>query len=162
MAIRGSSKEAPSASESEAKNPTSHNNNNSTNSRASTKARNAAAQAAQAELLARHIHSNGPKEQKSVDPLNFESLPDITLRKYRDHYNLPAKSSLSTDGYLLASEIGKKSYSYKNRDRVTKPELASAVKKHFMSQTVKESEIITNFIYKVNNQDKAFKLNLKN
>lgn len=159
MAPRGSSKEAPSASESEAKNTTTH---NSTNSRASTKARNAAAQAAQAELLARHIHSNGPKEREVVDPLDFESLPDETLRKYRDHYNLPVKSSLSTDGYLLASELGKKSYSFRNKDRITKPELASVTKKHFLAQTVKESEIITNFIYKVNNQDKAFKLNLKN
>jgi len=158
MAPRGSSKEAPSASESEAKNT----NNNSTNSRASTKARNAAAQAAQAELLARHIHSNGPKEKEIVEPLDFDSLPNKTLRKYRDHYNIPVKSSLSTDGYLLASEIGKKSYSYKNKDRVSKPELSSAVKKHFLNQTVKESEIITNFIYKVNNQDKAFKLNVKN
>lgn len=159
MAPRGSSKEAPSASESEAKNSTTHNN---TNSRASTKARNAAAQAAQAELLARHIHSNGPKEKKAVDPLDFDSLPDKTLRKYRDHYNLPVKNSFSMDGYLLASEIGKKSYSYRNRDRITKPELSNAVKKHFLSQTVKESEIITNFIYKVNNQEKAFKLNFKN
>ncbi|CCH41936.1 Transcriptional regulatory protein [Wickerhamomyces ciferrii] len=162
MPPRGSSKEAPSASESEAKNSSSHNNNNNPNSRASTKARNAAAQAAQAELLARHIHSNGPKEKTIADPLDFDSFPDEALRKYRDHYGLPVKSSLTTNGYLLASEIGKKTYSFKSRDRVTKPDLANAVKKHFSTQTVKESEIITNFIYKANNQDKAFKLNFKN
>jgi histone deacetylase complex subunit SAP30 len=145
-------REQPSASESEAK------QNVNTHSRATTKARNAAAQAAQAELLARHIHSNGPYDRKIVDPLDFETLPDSVLRKYKDHYNLNKKSSLSQEGYLLGSELGRKTQSYKNKDRIAKPELASAVEKHFMAQHPKESEIVTNFLYKVNNQDKAFKL----
>lgn len=158
MPPKGSTRaDAASASESEAK--------QSSNLRAHTKARNAAAQAAQAAqaaLLARHINSNGPQDKAVQDPMDFESLPDESLRKYRDQYNLPVKSSLSQEGFLLTSEIGKKSLSYKSRDRVTKAELAENVKKHFLSQPVRESEIITNFLYKVNNQDKAFKLDFKN
>lgn len=144
-------RDQPSASESEAK--------TSTHSRASTKARNVAALAAQAELLARHVHSNGPQDTKMADPLDFESYPETFLRKYKDHYNLTKKSCMSQEGYLLESEIGKKTQSYKNKDRITKPELANAVEKHFSAQHPKESEIVTNFLYKVNNQDKAFKLN---
>jgi histone deacetylase complex subunit SAP30 len=140
----------------------SENEGKSANSRASTKARNAAAQAAQAELLARHIHSNGPNEKVIEDPMDFDTLPDQTLRDYKELYHLPMKSAYTMNGYLLASDIGKKTLSYKNRDRVAKPELAAAVKRHMLSQPVKESEIVTNFLYKVSNQDKAFKLSFKN
>ncbi|KAH3669022.1 hypothetical protein WICMUC_005121 [Wickerhamomyces mucosus] len=153
MPPKSSNRDAPSASESEA--------NTKSSSRASTKARNAAAQQAQAELLARHIHSNGPNERVVSDPMDFDSFPNEVLRKYRDHYRLPVKSSLTVDGFLLESEIGKKSSSYKNKNRIRKDELANAVKKHFNSQTVKESEVLTHFLYKVNNQDKAFKLSFK-
>ena len=142
----------PSVSESESK---------PSNSRASTKARNAAAQAAQAELLARHIHSNGPNDRPPLDPMDFETLPIKTLREYKDLYHLPLEDALTMNGYMLESETGKKTWSYKHKNRVTKPTLAAAVKKHFVSQPVKESEIITNFLYKANNQDKAFKLNFK-
>lgn len=143
----------PSASETEA--------NANPNSRASTKARNAAAQAAQAELLARHIHSNGPLDKPIVDPMDFSSLPDDTLRKYSHMYKLPNDSALTMAGYLLESETGKKTHAFKNKTRVSKPELASTVKKHLLAQPIKESEVITNFLYKVNNQDKAFKLNFR-
>lgn len=130
-----------------------------TNSRSNAKARHTAAQQAQAELLARHIHSNGPNEKPIIEPLDFDSLPTHTLRKYRHHYNLNGPESCLTDaGYILQSKTGEKTYTAKNSQRVAKQELAASVKKHFMNSTVKESEVITNFLYRVNNQDKQFKL----
>lgn len=148
------------ASDSESRAGHSNTGGNS-NSRASTKARNAAAQAATAELLAKHIHSNGPQDKKPVDPLDFDQLSTEELRRYKAHYQLPIKTSMTMPGYLIGSSTGKKTYSFKHKDRVSKHELSGAVKKHFMAQPVKESEIITNFLYKVNNQDKSFKLNFK-
>ncbi|KAH3678300.1 hypothetical protein WICPIJ_008850 [Wickerhamomyces pijperi] len=130
------------------------------NSRSNAKARNSAAQQAQAELLARHIHANGPNEKPIIEPLDFDSLPVHTLRKYRDHYGLSGtESCLTGSGYILQSKAGEKTYTAKNSSRVSKLELAANVKKHFLSTNVKESEVITNFLYRVNNQDKQFKLN---
>ncbi|ODQ82618.1 hypothetical protein BABINDRAFT_29629 [Babjeviella inositovora NRRL Y-12698] len=144
MAIKVQTKEH-SASESESKTGTS------SASRATAKNRTAVQQAQQA-FLAKHINSNGPNDQPIPSPLDFESLPTEALRKYKKKFGINVPSSLTISGYMLASEAGKKTYSYKNKDRITKTELASHVKKHFMNQQCRESEIITNFIYKVNNQ----------
>ncbi|ODQ65586.1 hypothetical protein NADFUDRAFT_50872 [Nadsonia fulvescens var. elongata DSM 6958] len=99
-----------------------------------------------------------PPTEIIVDPMDFESLPLDSLRKYKTLYKLSTPSALSHDGFLLNSAVGKKTYSYKHQNRVTKAELAAATKKHFMAQPVRESEIIVDFIYAVKNQDRAFKL----
>jgi histone deacetylase complex subunit SAP30 len=62
------------------------------------------------------------------------------------------------NGYLLGGSIGKKTYTYKNSNRVSKPELAAAVKKHFMGSNVKESETIVDFIYSVRKQGMLLRL----
>lgn len=93
--------------------------------------------------------------------MDFDTLPDRSLRRYKELYHLPVKDSMTMNGFLLGSELGRRTFSYKNKDRVTKPELAGLVKRHVFSQPVKEAEIITNFLYKVNNEDKAFKLSFK-
>lgn len=142
-----------SASESEAK--------AGTTSRAANKARSAIAAAAQLELLSKHIHSNGPKDQPPKDPLSFLDLPNETLNKYnRKHVlNLPEVQSVNSN--ILQSEIGKKTSSYKKAvhvAKVTKPELADSIQKHFLQLNVRETEVIANFLYKVKHQDKEFKL----
>lgn len=45
-----------------------------------------------------------------------------------------------------------------HQHRVTKPQLAAAAKKHFLSHNVKETDAIANFIYTINNEGKTFKL----
>lgn len=131
------------------------------NSRASQKARNAAAQAAQQELLAKHINSNGPQDKPKVEPLDFEAFSDDELVAYNRKYGLGYSDPLSINGNILNSEIGKKtnfSRNGVNKNRISKPELASHLKKHFMAMPCRENEIITSFLYKVKNQDKKFKL----
>ncbi|KAF7582835.1 Sin3 binding region of histone deacetylase complex subunit SAP30 family protein [Clavispora lusitaniae] len=142
-----------SASESEAK--------TGTTSRAANKARNAVAQAAQLELLSKHIHSNGPNDKPKVDPLDFVALDDGALTKYSSKYglNLPPIESINEN--ILQSEIGKKTSSakkLKGAHRISKPEYASEVSKHFAAVPCRENEMIANFLYKVKNEKKTFKL----
>lgn len=92
------------------------------------------------------------------DPLNFETMPLETLRKYKQYHKLSCPSAASWSGYLLNSTVGRKTHSFKSSGRVSKQELASSVKKHFMSQNVRESDTIVEFIYSVKHQDEAFKL----
>lgn len=142
-----------SASETEAK--------SGATSRAANKARHAVAAAAQLELLSKHIHSNGPKDKPPIDALDFSSLPDTALSNYNRKYglNLPLVQSINDN--ILQSEIGKKTYSARRsagQNRISKPELAEHVQKHFSLMSVKENEVISSFLYKVKNQDKDFKL----
>ncbi|CUM65302.1 uncharacterized protein PRCAT00002937001 [Priceomyces carsonii] len=129
-------------------------------SRSSTKAKNAAAQQAQQEYLSKHINSNGPQDAPKVDPLDFYSFDCKTLDKYVRTYGLNLPPTMTIDGDILQSDIGKKTYSYKhsNKNRVSKLEQSNNVKKHFMNLPCRENEIITNFLYKANNQDTEFKL----
>lgn len=92
------------------------------------------------------------------EAMNFDTLPLDSLRKYKSLHKLPTPSALTPNGYLLSGVMGKKTWSFKHRTRVNKPELAAAAKKHFMAQPVRESEIIVDFVYAVKNHDKAFKL----
>lgn len=144
-----------SASESESRQPT--------NSRASNKARNTAAQAAQQEFLLKHINSNGPQDKPKPHPLDFNSLSDEALEKYNKKYDLDYPAPLSINGHILSSEIGKKTFTAKNisGNKISKPELSNNLKKHFLALPCRENEIIANFIYKVNNQEKDFKLSFK-
>lgn len=144
-----------SASESESK--------TGTTSRAANKARNAVAQAAQLELLSKHIHSNGPKDKPKVNPLDFLSLDEDSLHRYSLKYGLSLPKIQSINDNILQSEIGKKTYSSKKASldsRISKPEYASHVHKHFMAAPCRENEIVANFLYKVKNEDKDFKLTL--
>lgn len=144
-----------SASESESK--------TGTTSRAANKARNAVAQAAQLELLSKHIHSNGPQDKPKINPLDFLSLDTATLQKYSLKYDMNMPKIQSVNENILLSEIGKKTYSAKkvmSVGRISKPEFASHVHKHFLAAPCRENEIVANFMYKVKNEDKEFKLSL--
>ena len=74
---------------------------------------------------------------------------------------------MTLQGYLLGSELGKRTISYKRNvssvpgHRITKTEAASKIKKHFNSLSIKETECIPNFIYKVRNQKKKFKMEFR-
>ncbi|OBA23941.1 hypothetical protein METBIDRAFT_10145 [Metschnikowia bicuspidata var. bicuspidata NRRL YB-4993] len=130
-------------------------------SRAANKARNAVAAAAQLELLSKHIHSNGPKDKPSIHPLDFQSFSEETLNNYLRKYSLNYPDVRSLNENILNSEIGKKTYSYKRAthgNKISKPELASNLQKHFTLMNIRENEVITNFLYRVKNQDKEFKL----
>lgn len=131
------------------------------NLRAANKARNAVAAAAQLELLSKHIHSNGPNDKPRANPLDFLGMRDEELQRYGAKYalNLPAPQSLADN--ILQLEIGKKTVLLKKAAllaRISKPEYASHVQKHFMLLPCRENEIVASFLYKVKNEDKEFKL----
>lgn len=133
-----------------------------TTSRASTKAKNLSIHQAQQEFLARHITSNGPQDRPKIGPLDFDSLPRLLLVKYNRKYGLFSEDPYTINGYMLKLEIGKKTASYRKNARNTSPaELAAAAKRHFLALPCRENEVITNFLYKVKNQDKDFKLSFK-
>lgn len=132
-----------------------------TTSRAANKARNAVAAAAQLELLSKHIHSNGPKDQQPIDPLDFSSMHEDALRRYNKKYDLQLPEVQSLNDNILQLELGKKSCSAKKAARVqkiSKQDLAMNVQKHFLAMNVRENEILAGFLYKVKNQKRDFKL----
>ncbi|SCW01715.1 LAFE_0E05666g1_1 [Lachancea fermentati] len=157
-------------SESESRTRTSGSNNGhgsttGSNTRSGGKQRLTAAQQQYLkELIRTHIQNNHPDNDPKPHPADFESYPDEFLRRYKDHFHLSLEDNLSIQGYLLGSELGAKTYSYKrNQDgiadaRVTKKELASEVKRHFTSYSVKETECVPAFIYKVKNKKRKFRM----
>lgn len=140
--------------------PTSETETKQPVSRSANKARSQAAQSAQQEFLARHINSNGPQDKPKVHPLDFSNLPDKAIRSYMTKHSLqyPEPSSLNAD--ILNLHIGKKTHSYKKSLQTLMPkrELADKMRDHFLALPFRENEIITNFLYKVKNQDRDFKL----
>ncbi|ANZ74524.1 BA75_00261T0 [Komagataella pastoris] len=150
-----------SASESESRRPHS-------SAPKQTKSRSNITQQVQREFVAKYVNSNGPNDRILPDPLDFNEYPTSNLRNYARKLikNEQIPDCKTVFGSMLESKIGEESFSYKknhapNTYRISKPQLASIVHQHFVSHLpVKESDTITNFIYKVKNQDKSFKLNI--
>lgn len=119
------------------------------------------------DLNRKHITNNHPDLIPRPDPVDFESYSDEFLRRYKDHYGIDARDNLTLPGYLLGSQIGSRTYSYRQNHpdnphhRVTKRELASQVSRHFTAHTVKEADCIPQFIYKVKNQKRKFRIEFK-
>lgn len=129
---------------------------------------NAAQQQYLKDLVNTHITNNhrdivNPK----YGPSDFEHYSDDFLRRYKDHYSLNCPDNMTINGYLLGSELGSKTYSFKRNKvsapdaRILKKDLAAEVKRHFNSYPVKEMDCIPQFIYKVKNQKKKFKMEFK-
>lgn len=132
-----------------------------------TKSKNALAQAAQQEYLARHINSNGPQDRIKLDPVDFSDMPEHQLNEYKLYYKLNLPECDTIKGDILNSEIGKKTLfskkqaklaKFKKITKVDRRELAGHIRNHFQSLPVKENEIVTNFLYKVRNEERDFKL----
>lgn len=131
--------------------------------RTTYKARNAVAQAAQQEFLQKNINSNSINDRKRPHPLDFFAFDDDILQRYTKKYDLNYPPPLSVNGDILCSEIGKKTFTYKNnlKYKISKQELSRDLKKHFMALQCRENEVISNFLYKVKNQDKDLRLTFK-
>ncbi|AGO12617.1 AaceriAER278Wp [[Ashbya] aceris (nom. inval.)] len=119
------------------------------------------------ELVRTHIHNNHEENIPLLHPLDFEAYSDDFLRRYKDHYQIPLQDNLSLQGFLLGSELGSRTYSYRRNlpsqpdSRVTKKQLADEVRRHFTASTVKETECIPAFIYKVKNSKKKFRMEFR-
>ncbi|GMF60045.1 unnamed protein product [[Candida] boidinii] len=166
------------ATNSESESNTGSNTHHSTNSRASTKARHQAMLQQQKEFLAKYIHSNGPDDLPKSDPMDFNNWSEEDLRRYRDTFltspGVAAPDIKTFQGYLVESELGQHSESYIQNELTktkvennqasisdvrTRNDLRKLVEEHFNNTLVaKESETITNFMYKVKNEDKIFRM----
>lgn len=118
------------------------------------------------DLVKTHITNNHPQFLAKTDPVDFESYSDDFLRRYKDRFQLDVEDNMTLRGYLLGSQLGSKTYSYKRNEgvqdgRIVKKNLASEVKKHFTSYGIKEADCIPQFIYKVKTQKKRFKMEFK-
>ncbi|CAI4048841.1 hypothetical protein SKDZ_13G3880 [Saccharomyces kudriavzevii ZP591] len=148
----------------------SNNNGNGpvSNGRANGKQRLTAAQQQYIKnLIETHITDNHPDLRPKSHPMDFEEYTDAFLRRYKDHFQLDVPDSLTLQGYLLGSELGAKTYSYrrntqeKHDKRIHKKDLANVVRRHFDEHSIKETDCIPQFIYKVKNQKKKFKMEFR-
>lgn len=141
-------------------------NTNGSNSNTQGKQRLTAAQQQYLKnLVTTHITDNHPNIIHPVtNPVNFEDYSDKFLRNYKDHFNLNLPDNMTFRGYLLGSKLGSKTYSFernkigKNDARIHKKDLSNEVKRHFDSVNIKETDCIPQFIYKVKNQKKKFRM----
>lgn len=120
-------------------------------------------------FLKRHIHnSNYP--QPIVDPLDFSDFPIDVLNSYCKKYNITVlddnKQPVIVETESSFAEMLPNGSSFTERllhtkttGRLPKKEVADLVKRHFLATNSKENEVIANFIYCVNNEDKVFKYN---
>lgn len=168
MPPRSHNSNSESESKSRSTNSAGHGSAASSNTRSGGKQRLTAAQQQYLkELVKTHIHSNHPDNTPQPHPANFESYSDDFLRRYKDHFHLPLEDNMSIQGYLLGSDLGTKTYSFRRNQkgvpdsRVSKRELAMEVKRHFTAYSVKETECIPAFIYKVKNQKKKFRMEFR-
>ncbi|QPG76619.1 hypothetical protein FOA43_004011 [Brettanomyces nanus] len=127
----------------------------------------------QKESVSKYVHSNGPQDFAIPDPMDFSTWTEEQLRKYREMYLNPNRV-ISPDvktfqGYMLeANKLGESTEAYikneQNRDRNlyeyrTYSDLRNNVEDHFNNHlAAKESEVLVNFLYKVKNEDKSFRL----
>ena len=118
-------------------------------------------------LVSSHITNNHPDLQPKYSPVDFEHYSDEFLRNYKDRFALDTQDNMTFQGYLLGSRLGSKTYSFRRNmigtpdARVHKKELSEKVARHFDQQQVKEMECIPQFVYKVKNQKKKFRMEFR-
>jgi hypothetical protein len=92
--------------------------------------------------------------------MSWNSAPLTLLDTYRTAYNLPTPSaftSIQRQALLTNPGIGRHSPTMarqKDKRRVSKDQLALAVRKHFNSAAVNEIDVVVEVIYRVKNQGK--------
>ncbi|RAL64269.1 hypothetical protein DID88_002161 [Monilinia fructigena] len=96
--------------------------------------------------------------------IQWSEFDPAILHRYRYEHGMntpPAFNNSYNQMVLSQSSIGRMSPSMvrkKEHKRQNKDQLANAVRKHFNSQSVNETEVIVNFLYKVRYQDKKFRM----
>ncbi|KNC95922.1 uncharacterized protein SPPG_08678 [Spizellomyces punctatus DAOM BR117] len=79
--------------------------------------------------------SSAKKAEDHVSQVDFSTMDDRVLRRYKRTFKLRAKSS-----------------------KESRDELVSSVTKHFLQQEINEKDTITFFIYTLRNQENVYKL----
>lgn len=105
-----------------------------------------------------------PDAHETSGGINWSSFELSVLHAYRQAHRLNTPSAFSSSfnqRILSRPGIGRSSPTmamHKDRRRVSKDNLALAVRKDFKDAMVHESEAITSFLYSVHNQDKNFRV----
>lgn len=148
-------------------NPNNNNNNNSGSGQGKQRLTSAQQQYLK-NLVTTHVTDNHPDTiNPKYNPVDFGHYTDEFLRNYKDHFQLNAQDNMTFRGYLLGSKLGSKTYSFERNKigkpdaRIHKKELSNEVTKHFNSFNVKEVDCIPQFIYKVKNQKKKFRMEFR-
>ncbi|KZF25356.1 hypothetical protein L228DRAFT_244176 [Xylona heveae TC161] len=96
--------------------------------------------------------------------LHWPAVDRTMLHAYRYAYRLKTPSSFASHGnQIILSNPGIGRYSptmarNKERRRVSREQLSTAVRKNFNSLGIQESEVVVDFLYKVRWQDKSFRM----
>lgn len=128
----------------------------------------------QKEYVNKYVHNNHPDNFLEKEAIDFSTFSAQELRDYRMRFLNPSHQ-LSPDmmtfqGYLLQNnELGKRTESNRMNeqrkeennlyDYRTKDDLRINVENHFREQvSVKESEVILDFVYKIRKEDDKFRV----
>lgn len=128
----------------------------------------------QKEYVNKYVHNNHPDNFPEKEAIDFSTFSAQELRDYRMRFLNPSHQ-LSPDmmtfqGYLLQNnELGKRTESNRMNeqrkeennlyDYRTKDDLRINVENHFREQvSVKESEVILDFVYKIRKEDDKFRV----
>lgn len=138
-------------------------NNSNTNSSSGKHRTTAAQQAYIKELVRTHITNNHPNLKPQPHPTDISAYSDQFLRKYRDRYKLDCPDNYTLQGYLLGSTVGSQTVSQGKiqKDRVSRDKLVDVVSKHWNSVQYKEAVVIPQFIYKVRNKKRQFRMEFR-
>ena len=99
--------------------------------------------------------------------MSWSSAPIPLLDAYRTAHNLPTPTAFTTprrQALLTNPGIGRQSPTMaqkKDKRRVSKDQLALAVRKHFNSAAVNEIDVVVEVIYRVKNQSKWISIRIK-
>ncbi|KAF2260710.1 hypothetical protein CC78DRAFT_536194 [Lojkania enalia] len=107
--------------------------------------------------------NSGQNNQSNTSGMAWTSQDLSILQGYRRAYRLDTPSSFKNplSHIILGNGIGRFSPTMarpKTKRRVTKDQLALAVRKNFNALGVSETDVIVDLLYKVRNQDKEFRV----
>ncbi|KAK8159735.1 hypothetical protein IWX90DRAFT_308988 [Phyllosticta citrichinensis] len=115
--------------------------------------------------FARHTGRGAGQQTQNASSggMSWPSEDLSLLMNYRSSHRLDAPGAFKNPlaHAILGRGIGKYSPTMarkKNERRISKEQLATAVRKNFNALAVSESEVIVDLLYKVKMQDKAFRL----
>ncbi|CAK4031994.1 Hypothetical predicted protein [Lecanosticta acicola] len=96
--------------------------------------------------------------------MSWNTAPLELLNTYRVAHNIPSPAAFTSplrQAQLTNAGIGRQSPTMarkKEKRRISKEQLALAVRKNFNGAAVNEIDVVVDLVYKVRNQDKAFRM----
>ena len=131
---------------------------------ASADASNSHSSSAQSHGVSRPLAPNPHTCQADHEEMAWNTAPLSLLNSYRVAHNLSTPAAFTTplnQALLTNPGIGRQSPTMarkRDKRRVSKEQLAVAVRRSFKDQAVSEIDVVCEFVYRVRNRHKAFRL----